>query len=118
MKTHKYLFSIGSLPLNLTTLEDANRSKMQAIVDYLMDVKDNAKEYNSALYVAGIFSFENEAPIENWLFNSVENLKGCTIELPNWMDVSHLANAETLPLIYSLYGKNRKGEIKYTNCSF
>ena len=48
---------------------------MEAITEYLMDVKDNAKEYNSALYVAGIFSFENEAPIENWLFNSVENLK-------------------------------------------
>ena len=51
--------------------EDTNRSKVQAIADYLKDVKDNAKEYNSALYVAGIFSFENEAPIENWLFNSV-----------------------------------------------
>ena len=33
---------------------DANRSKIQAIVDYLADVKDNAKEYNSALYVAEI----------------------------------------------------------------
>ena len=26
--------------------EDANRSKMQAIADYLKDVKDNAKEHN------------------------------------------------------------------------
>ena len=75
--------------------KDANRSKMQAITEYLMDVKENAKEYNSALYVAGIFSFEDEAPIENWLFTSVENLKGSTIELPTtWMDISHLTNAE------------------------
>ena len=66
---------------------------MQAIADYLKDVKDNAKEYNSALYVQGIFSFEDEAQIENWLFNSVENLKGSTIELAtNWTDVSHLIN--------------------------
>ena len=42
--------------------EDANSSKMQA---YLKDVKDNAKQYNSSLYVQGIFSFEDEAPIEN-----------------------------------------------------
>ena len=83
--------------------EDANRSKMQAIADYLKDVKDNAKEYNSALYVQGIFSFEDEDPIENWLFNSVENLKGSTIELPtNWMDVSLLINAEKWSLLYSL----------------
>ena len=66
-------------------------------------MKDNAKEYNSASYVQGIFSFEDEAPIENWLFNSVENLKGSTIELPtNWMDVSHLVNAEKWSLLYSL----------------
>ena len=55
---------------------------MQTIADYLKDVKDNAKEYNSAVYVQRIFSFEDEATIENWLFNSVENLKGSTIELP------------------------------------
>ena len=55
---------------------------MQTIADYLKDVKDNAKEYNSAVYVQRIFSFEDEAPIENWLFNSVENLKDSTIELP------------------------------------
>ena len=56
-----------------------------------MDVKDNAREYNSALYLEGILSYENHAPIENWLFNSVENLKGTTIDLPlNWMDVSNL----------------------------
>ena len=28
--------------------EDANRSKRQAIEEYLRDVRDNAKEYNSA----------------------------------------------------------------------
>ena len=55
---------------------------MQAITEYLKDVKDNAKEYHSALHVAGIFSFEDEAPTENRLFNSVENLKGSMFELP------------------------------------
>ena len=42
--------------------KDANRSKMQAITEYIKDVKENAKEYNAELYVAGIFSFE-EIPI-------------------------------------------------------
>ena len=37
---------------------------MQAVTEYLMDVKDNATEYNSALYVAGIFSFEDEVATE------------------------------------------------------
>ena len=48
---------------------------MQAIEDYLMDVKNNAKEHNSALFMTGIFSFEDETPKESWLFNGVENLK-------------------------------------------
>ena len=42
------------------------------------------------------------APIESWLFNRVGNLKGFTIELStNWMDISHLSNAEKWPLLYS-----------------
>ena len=54
-------------------VKDANRSKMQAITEYLIDVENNAKEYNSVLNVAGIFSFEDDCPIENWLYNSVDN---------------------------------------------
>ena len=55
--------------------KDANRSKMQAITEYLKDVKENAKEYNAALLVSGIFSFEEESSIENWLYTSIEALK-------------------------------------------
>ena len=62
--------------------KDAKRSKLQAIEEYLMDVIDNAKEYSSALYVEGIFSYEIDAPIENEFLNSVENLKGSTVDLP------------------------------------
>ena len=63
----------------------------------------NAKEYNSAVYVQRIFSFEHEAPIESWLINSVEDLKGSTIQLATiLMDVSHLINAEKWSLLYSL----------------
>ena len=83
--------------------KDAKRSKLQAIEEYLMDVNDNAKEYSSALYVEGIFSYEIDAPIENWLLNSVDNLKGTTIDLPlNWMDVSGLIHSDKWPLLYSL----------------
>ena len=82
---------------------DANRSKMQAIKEYLRDVADNAKEYFSVLNVTGIFSFEEDCPIENWLYKSVDNLKGYKIELPtNWLDISELTNAEKWPLSYSL----------------
>ena len=42
--------------------KDARRSKIQAIADYLEDVKNNAKEYNSALFMTGSFSFEDEVP--------------------------------------------------------
>ena len=47
-------------------------SKIQAIEEYLMDLKDNAREYGSALYVEVILCYENAVPVENWLFNSVE----------------------------------------------
>ena len=83
--------------------KDAKRSKLQAIEEYLMDVIDNAKEYSSALYVEGIFSYEIDAPIENWFFNSVESLKGSAVDLPlNWMDVSELVHSDKWPLLYSL----------------
>ena len=112
-----------------TTIEfetkDASKNKLQAVKDYLEKVKNNAKEYNSALFMTGAFTFEDGGPIEKWLLNSVENLKGFTIELAtDWVDISHLSNAETWPLLFSLwkkvvitflsfYRENRKGKIKY-----
>ena len=52
---------------------------------------DNAKEYESAVYVQGIFTYEDIVPVENWLLNSVENLKDHSIELPtNWLDIAQL----------------------------
>ena len=51
----------------------------------------------------GILCYENDVPVENWLFNSVENLKGTTINLPlNWMDVSQLIHSDKWPLLHSL----------------
>ena len=65
-------------------------------------MKENAKEYNAALHVAGIFSFEEESPIENWFYTSIDSLKGSTIELPtNWMYISQLTNVEKWPFLYS-----------------
>ena len=40
------------------------------------DVSSKNKDYDSASWVQGIFSYEDEAPIEQWLFNSVESLVG------------------------------------------
>ena len=66
-------------------------------------MKDNAKEYNSELNVAGIFSFKEESPIENWLHTSIDSLKGSTIELPiNLMDISQLTNVDKWSLLSSL----------------
>ena len=91
--------------------KDANRSKMQAITEYIKDVKENAKEYNKELNVAGLFSFEEESPIENWIHISIDSLKGSTIELPtNWMDISQLTNVEQWPLLYSLSMKRMEQE--------
>ena len=60
--------------------DDAIRSMKQAIEEYLKDVAVNAKDYSSALNVMGIFSYAEDCPLENWLYNSVESLKGNTIE--------------------------------------
>ena len=54
----------------------ASEREMTEIEEYLRDVRDNGKEYNSALYVQGVFSFEDNIPVENWLLNSIENFKG------------------------------------------
>ena len=59
------------------------------------DAKINAKEYSSALNVMGIFSYAEDCSIENWLYNSMESLKGNTIELPtNWLGIAELTNTK------------------------
>ena len=94
--------------------DDAIRSMKQAIEEYLKDVAVNAKEYSSALNVMGIFSYAEDCPIENWLCNSVENLKGNAIELPtNWFDISELTNTKDWPLFYSLSMKRIEHERMY-----
>ena len=96
-------FLLIQLHYNRVRRKDTKMSKIQAIEEYLIDVQDNAREYGSALYVEGILCYENDVPVENWLFNSVENLKGTTINLPlNWMDVSQLIHSDKWPLLYSL----------------
>jgi len=75
--------------------EDASKSKRQAIAEYLQDVVENAKEYESAVNVQGIFTYEDSVPVENWLLNSVENLKGHSIDLPtNWLDIAQLIHKQ------------------------
>ena len=49
---------------------------MQTVEDVLknMEINDNEEEFYSSINVTGIFSFEKDTPIENWLLNSVESL--------------------------------------------
>ena len=44
------------------------------------------------MYVACIFCFKQDAPIENWLQNSVESLAGNTVNLPtDWrLDMAYI----------------------------
>ena len=53
--------------------KDSIKSKLQLMKEYLEDAESNQKVYNSPMYVTGIFSYEKDAPIENWLLNSVES---------------------------------------------
>ena len=76
---------------------------------------DNAKEYESAVYVQGIFTYEDNVPVENWLLNSVENLKGHSIDLPtNWLDIAQLIYKQDWSLLYSLSMERIEAERIYT----
>ena len=76
---HSFLFNSTSIAFKE---KGTKMSKIQATEEYLMDVKDNAREYGSALYVEGIICYENDVPVETWLFNGIENLKRTTTNLP------------------------------------
>ena len=55
------------------------------------------------MHVTGIFSFEKDAAIENWLLNSVESLVGSAITLPtDWVQSAEINNTEVWPLFLSL----------------
>ena len=66
------------------------KSKLQATEDVLnsMEINSNEEEFYSSLNVSGIFSFDQNDPIDSWLHNSVVNLIGYTISLPvDWVQV-------------------------------
>ena len=67
----------------------SNKNRMQAAKDYLLDAEKKEKEYDPASWAKGIFSYEDESPIENWLCNSIERMVGSTINMPtNWMQMT------------------------------
>ena len=51
------------------------KSKLQATKDVLnaMEIYTNEQEFYFSLNVSGIFSFDQNDPIDSWLHNSVEN---------------------------------------------
>ena len=60
---------------------DSTKSKLQAMQEYLNDVNEN--NYNNLpMYVAGIFSYKQEATIEFWLQNSGSMEVNTTKEWP------------------------------------
>ena len=74
---------------------------MQAVEDVLnaMEINDNEEIFYSSINVTGIFSYEKDTPIENWLLNSVEILTGSTISLPpDWEQVIETNKNNKWPL--------------------
>ena len=96
-----------SICIKFTTMKfeeaDLIKSKSQMVKEYLQDAKNNEKEYNSPMYVTGIFSYEKDASIQNWFLDSVESLMGSTISLPtDWVQVTDISSTEVWPLLFSL----------------
>ena len=74
---------------------------MQAVEDVLnaMEINDNEEKFYSSINVTGIFRYEKDTPIENWLLNSVEILTGSTISLPpDWEQVIETNKNNKWPL--------------------
>ena len=81
------------------------KRKLQATEDVLnaMEINTNEEEFYSSLNVSGIFSFDQNDPIDSWLYNSVENLVGYTISLPvDWVQVVETNKHVKWPLFTSL----------------
>ena len=99
-------FSLYNRFTNITFEEkDSIKSKMQAAEDALndMEINSNEEEFYSSINVTGIFGYEKDTPIDNWLLNSVENLVGSTISLPSdWVQVIEVNKNNKWPLFTSL----------------
>ena len=97
-----------SLYYNFTNItfeeKDRNKSKMQTVKDVLknMEINDNEEDFYSSINVTGIFSFEKDTSIENWLLKSVESLVGSTINLPlNWVEIIEVNKNNKCPFFVS-----------------
>ena len=68
-----------------------------------MKINTNEEEFFSSLNVSGIFNFEKEAPISNWLDTNLESIRCATINLPvDWLQVLELNKNVKWPLFTSI----------------
>ena len=68
-----------------------------------MEINNNEEEFYSSINVTGIFSYEKDTPIDNWLLNSVESLVSSTSSLPeDWAQVMEVNKHTKWPLFTSL----------------
>ena len=99
-------FSLYNRSTNITFEEkDSIKSKLQAVEDVLneMEINNNEEEFYVSINVTGIFSYEKDTPIDNWLLNSVESLVGSAISLPeDWVQVIEVNKHTKWPLFTSL----------------
>ena len=81
------------------------RDKFQTVEHVLnnMKINTNEEEFVASLNVSGIFKFEKEAPINNWLDTNLESIHGATINLPvDWVQVVELNKNVNWPLFTSI----------------
>ena len=85
--------------------KDSIKSKMQTVEYVLneMEINNNEEEFYDSINVVGIFSYEKDTPIDNWLCNSVESLVDSTISLPlDWVQIIEVNKNNEWPLSISL----------------
>ena len=68
----------------------STKSKLQTVEDVLknMEINANEEDFYSSIDVSGIYSYEKDTTIENWLLNSVNNQHESSFNLPSdWVQV-------------------------------
>ena len=86
--------------------KDSTKSKLQTVEDVLKNM-DNEEEFYSSINVSGIYSYEKDTPIENWLLNSINNQRGFSSNLSlDWVQVIEANKNNKWPL-FTLLAINR-----------
>ena len=82
-----------SIPVFFTTIrfhdEEINKSRLQRVEEYLQDnIANETAHKDSLMYVSGIFSYKENAPVNRWLPDNFGSVLRQTVKEPtNWKEV-------------------------------